>query len=141
MMTDDSYTPLPAAARLQRLTPVIVVDAIEPCLPFWTGRLGFEQRVAVPADDGSIAFVALERDGIEIMYQTQASVAAEGEQFARMYRGHSVALFIEVSDLDAVEQAVRGAEVVKPRHQTFYGTSELYVKEPGGNVVGFAQRS
>jgi len=27
---------------------------------------------------------------------------------------------------------------VKPRHQTFYGSTEFYVREPGGNVVGFA---
>jgi len=31
--------------------------------------------------------------------------------------------------------------VVKARHQTFYGSTELYVREPGGNVVGFAQMS
>jgi hypothetical protein len=28
--------------------------------------------------------------------------------------------------------------VVKERHQTFYGSTEFYVREPGGNVVGFA---
>jgi hypothetical protein len=30
---------------------------------------------------------------------------------------------------------------VKPRHQTFYGSTEIYVREPGGNTVGFAQMS
>jgi len=34
---------------------------------------------------------------------------------------------------------VSGAPIVKPRHDTFYGSTELYVKEPGGNLVGFAQ--
>jgi hypothetical protein len=33
---------------------------------------------------------------------------------------------------------LEGAPVVKPRHQTFYGSTEIYVKEPGGNTVGFA---
>jgi hypothetical protein len=28
---------------------------------------------------------------------------------------------------------------VKPRHETFYGSTELYVREPGGHTVGFAQ--
>jgi hypothetical protein len=28
---------------------------------------------------------------------------------------------------------------VKPRHKTFYGSIEIYVREPGGNTVGFAQ--
>jgi len=48
-------------------------------------------------------------------------------------------LFITVPSLDAVERAVAGAPVVKPRHKTFYGSEELYIKEPGGNTVGFAQ--
>jgi hypothetical protein len=38
-----------------------------------------------------------------------------------------------------VEQAVAGAPVVKPRHTTFYGSAEIYVREPGGHTVGFAQ--
>jgi hypothetical protein len=29
--------------------------------------------------------------------------------------------------------------VVKARHKTFYGSTELYVREPGGNTVGFAR--
>ena len=32
-----------------------------------------------------------------------------------------------------------GAPLVKARHETFYGSLECYVKEPGGNTVGFAQ--
>ena len=28
---------------------------------------------------------------------------------------------------------------VKPRHETFYGSTEIYVREPGGNTVGFSQ--
>ena len=55
--------------------------------------------------------------------------------------GHSVALFITVADLDLVAKALEGAPVVKPRHETFYGSTEIYVKEPGGNTVGFAQFS
>jgi hypothetical protein len=40
-----------------------------------------------------------------------------------------------------VEKAVRDAPVVRARHKTFYGSSEIYVREPGGNIVGFAQFS
>ena len=29
---------------VKRLTPIIFVAEIEPCLPFWTERLGFEGR-------------------------------------------------------------------------------------------------
>ena len=53
--------------------------------------------------------------------------------------GHSTVLFVTVDSLDRIEAAVAGAPVVKPRHDTFYGTTELYVTEPGGNLVGFAE--
>jgi hypothetical protein len=75
------------------------------------------------------------------MYQTKASVIADSPDQAGDRSGHSTALFITVpsiDDLDAVERAVRGAPMVKERHQTFYGSTEFYIREPGGNVVGFA---
>ena len=48
-------------------------------------------------------------------------------------------LFIEVDDVDAVEKALQGAEIAVPRRKTFYGADEIFAREPGGNVVGFAQ--
>lgn len=124
---------------LKQLTPVLVVDQVEPCLAFWVDRLGFEITNRVPGDDGKLVFASVQLGGIEIMYQTRASVLQELPSAARDLTGHSVSLFITVADLDAVEKALNGVPVVKPRHQTFYGSTEIYVKEPGGNTVGFAQ--
>jgi uncharacterized glyoxalase superfamily protein PhnB len=128
-----------ASLRLQRLTPVLVVDSVTACLPFWTERLGFELTNHVPGPDGSMTFAILERDGIEVMYQSVASVLEDGGMSKADLGGHSVALFITVYSLDEIEPRLAGAPVVKPRHQTFYGSTEIYVKEPGGNTVGFAQ--
>ena len=127
--------------KLLRLTPVLIVDSVEPCLRFWVDRLGFKSENQVPGPDGKLIFASVERQGIEVMYQTRASVLAEAPNTASDLAGHSVVLFITVADLDAVEEAVAGAPVVKPRHQTFYGSTEIYVREPGGNTVGFAQMS
>lgn len=130
-----------ATARLTRLTPVLIVDAVEPCIAFWVERFGFTATNQVPGPDGTLVFAGVERDGIEIMYQTRASVLADSPSAASELVGHSTALFFTVPDLDSVERAVAGAPVVKPRHKTFYGSTELYVREPGGNTVGFAQFS
>jgi uncharacterized glyoxalase superfamily protein PhnB len=124
---------------LQRLTPVLVVPSVSDCLPFWTDRLGFQVTTQVPGDDGSLAFAILERDGIEIMYQSSASALADGAMTQGDLAGHSVALFITVASIDEVERRIAGAPIAKPRHDTFYGSTEIYVKEPGGNLVGFAQ--
>jgi len=127
------------AIGLKQLTPVMVVDRVEPGLAFWVERLGFTVRNSVPADDGSLIFASADRDGIEVMYQTRASVVADAPQLAKEVMGHSITLFITVDDIDEIERAMAGAPVLKPRHETFYGSTELYVREPGGNTVGFAQ--
>ena len=33
------------SVKLNKLSPVLVVDAIEPCLSFWVDRLGFTLRL------------------------------------------------------------------------------------------------
>ena len=129
----------PNTFGLKHLTPVLVVEEVEPCLRFWTDKLGFTAENQVPGDDGKVVFASAKAGDVEVMYQTRASVLAEQPEAAAELMGHSTVLFIEVENLDRIEQAVAGVPVVKPRHDTFYGSTELYVREPGGNVVGFAQ--
>ncbi|MEO7038580.1 MAG: VOC family protein [Gemmatimonadaceae bacterium] len=124
---------------LRGLTPVLIVESVAECLPFWTDRLGFEMTTQLPGPDGSIVFAILQRETIEVMYQSLASVLADGATTATEVAGHSVALFLTVDSIDDVERAIAGAPVVKARHDTFYGSTEIYVKEPGGNTVGFSQ--
>ena len=125
--------------KLNHLTPVLVVEDVEPCIAFWVERFGFTAENEVPGPDGKLAFASVKIEEMEIMYQTRASVLAENSEAAADFAGHSAVLFLTVDDIDAVEAATAGAPVVKPRHKTFYGSTELYVREPGGNMVGFAQ--
>lgn len=124
---------------LKQLTPVLVVDAVEPGLAFWTDRFGFAKTIELPGPDGRLIFGAAQLGGIEVMYQTRASVIEERPEAASEMNGKSIVLFIQTDDIDAIEKALAGAPVVKPRHDTFYGSTEIYVREPGGHVVGFAQ--
>ena len=130
---------------MRRATPLITVDAIEPCLPFWTDALGFELTVTVPHDD-AIGFAMLDRGPVQIMYQSRASVDADlgasggpatlGGELA----GSTAALFTEVEDLDATIAAVGDVEVVVPRRQTFYGMDEIFVRAPCGTLIGLAAK-
>jgi hypothetical protein len=134
--------PLPnttgAVGAMHKLTPVLVVEAIEPCLAFWTERLGFA-RVAEGPHGDRLGFVILSADGVEIMYQTRASVRDDIPALADEPAG-TVTLFIEVADVTAVERALHDAPTIVPRRTTFYGMDEIGVREPGGNVVIFAQK-
>lgn len=127
-----------SALEFRKLSPVLIVDAIEPCLPFWTDRLGFTRTVEVPEGE-RLGFVILVSDGIEVMYQSRESVRKDLPSLAATPPGAT--LYIEVSDIAAVERALKGIEPVVPRRRTFYGAEEIGVREPGGNVVIFAQPS
>jgi ABC-type dipeptide/oligopeptide/nickel transport system permease component len=61
-------------ALLKQLTPVIIADAVEPGIAFWADRFGFKVTNQVPGPDGKLIFASVEKDGIELMYQTRASV-------------------------------------------------------------------
>jgi uncharacterized glyoxalase superfamily protein PhnB len=125
--------------QLNHLTPVLVVERVEPSVAFWVERLGFTAENQVPGPDGTIVFASVKRGDVEVMYQTRASVAADMPAAGAEVPGTSAVLFVTVENLDTVERAVAGVPVVKPRHHTFYGSTELYVREPGGHMVGFAQ--
>lgn len=122
--------------QFKKLTPIMTVEAIEPCLQFWMDRLGFEKTVEVPEGD-RLGFVILARDGVEVMYQTQSSVLAD--------LGCPIpvggTLYLDVAALDPIIAAMQSADVVVPERTTFYGARELFVREPGGHLVGFAQHS
>lgn len=132
-------------AAMNKVTPILVVPEIEPCLPFWTDKLGFELTATVPHED-KIGFAMLQKGGVELMYQSRASVDADlpasgapANLGAELERGTST-LFIEVDRLDDVIAALGDTAVLVPRRQTFYGMDEIFVRPPCGTLVGFAAR-
>jgi uncharacterized glyoxalase superfamily protein PhnB len=125
------------AITMQSLTPILLVDAIEPCLDFWK-RLGFAVTVEVPEAD-ALGFVILKNGPVEVMYQTRASVAKDVPSMAGL--ASSSVLYIHVTGIDEVIAAVAGAPVVVEKRTTFYGATEYSVQEPAGNVVSFSEVS
>ncbi len=125
-------------AEFKRLTPILFVQAIEPALPFWEDALGFTRSAEVPEGD-RLGFVILQKDGVEVMYQTRASLEADLPDVAARQPVAGTVLFVEVSDVDDVERALREYETIAPRRTTEYGAEEIVLREPGGNIVVFAQ--
>ena len=122
--------------HIRKIVPIIAVDAIEPCLPFWIDRLGFTLTVQVPHEE-RLGFVILAKNGLEVMYQSRASMDADVPGVAAP--GHGIALYVDVDDINAIERVMAGFDVVVPRRTTFYGADEIFVRAPCGTVVGFAQ--
>jgi uncharacterized glyoxalase superfamily protein PhnB len=131
--------------EVRKVTPIMVVEAIEPCLPFWTERLGFEVTVTVPHED-AFGFAILQKGALELMYQSRASIDADlmasgaPKGLAKELAGSTTTLFIEVERLDDVIAVLGDTEVVVPRRQTFYGMDEIFVRPPCGTLVGLAAK-
>src|SRR3954453_16239934 len=123
----------------RKITPVLIVDVIEPVLPFWQA-LGFEQVVAVPHGE-NIGFVILVRDSVKVMYQSIASVREDTPSTLAGPRAlGAAAVYIEVDDFDAVAARLpKNAEVVVPPRGAPYVATEIFVRDPAGNIIGFAQ--
>jgi uncharacterized glyoxalase superfamily protein PhnB len=123
---------------IKRITPVLYVEKIEPCIPFWVDRLGFNKTVEVP-DGDSLGFVILQKGSLEIMYQTFAGAEKDVEALPQEISGGRTFLYIEIDNLEEVIQAMKGANLVLPKRTTFYGATEIGVKDPAGHMIVFAE--
>lgn len=121
--------------KMVSLAPVMLVDDIEPCLPFWE-KLGFTRTAEVP-EGSKLGFVMLVKDGVTLMYQSRASVAKDVPALSQE-PSHSF-LFVTVSRLDEILHQLKGVPALVPERNTFYGSREIAVREPGGNVITFAE--
>jgi hypothetical protein len=117
------------------LAPILIVDTIEPVLPFWE-RLGFVRTTTVP-ETAPYQFAILACDGTEVMLQTRASGAEDtGPELTRDVRAS--VLYLTVGAIEAVMEALGEPDIALPRRTTFYGADELWVRDPAGNIIGFA---
>ena len=125
--------------NVKRITPVLLVQEIEPLLPFWVDGLGFTKAVEVPEGD-QMGFVIFQKGSVEVMYQTYASVEKDAPpSMAAEARKGPTYLYMEVDNLEAVLAAMKDAHLVMPVRTAFYGMKEFAVQDPGGHFITFAQ--
>jgi len=127
------------------VTPVLMVDAIEPVLELWERRVGLP-RIASVEHDGRLGFAMYAGEGWSLMYQTWASalddIGAESpaaRQAIEAMHGDRQTVFVKVSDLAAIERALAGVPLLMPRRTTFYGATEIGIEDPAGHLITFAQ--
>lgn len=125
--------------NVKRITPVLFVQEVEPCVKFWAERFGFQKTAEVP-DGGKLAFAMLQKGNVELMYQSYESADKDvGTAISQVARKGPTFLYVEVDNLDETIAAAKGAEVVMPKRNTFYGSTEIGIKDPAGHWVTFAE--
>ena len=124
--------------NVKRITPVLFVPEVEPCLKFWVDRLGFQKTAEVP-DGDKLAFAMLQKGSVELMYQSYSSADKDVTPISQVVRKGPTFLYVEVDRLDDAIAATKGAEVVMPVRETFYGSREIGIKDPAGHFITFAE--
>lgn len=118
-----------------KITPVLLAQDVDACVRFWN-RLGIEATMTFPFGEET-GFAALAAGDVELMYQSFAmSSAQDAKAIERVERA---IVYLEVSSLAEIEARLGDAEVVVPVRETGHGTRELYVRDPAGNLIGFAE--
>jgi len=123
---------------INKSTPILHVKAVEPSIKFWNERFGFKTTIQVPEGD-HVGFVALDNGSVELMYQTYQGMNDAADPLKKAVDQGPSFIFMEVPDINAVIDALKGAEIVQGLHETFYKSKEVVAKEPGGHFVIFSQ--
>ncbi|MGB8324943.1 MAG: hypothetical protein WCE52_18440, partial [Candidatus Acidiferrum sp.] len=78
-------------------------------------------------------------DGVEVMYQTYASVEKDMPAILGEVRKGPTFLYVQLDNLDEVKGALKKGDVYMPERKTFYGATEIGVKDAAGHFITFAQ--
>src|SRR5689334_10105895 len=106
--------------KLDKLTTLLVVDRIEPCLPTWE-KLGYSVLARVP-EEGAADFAMLKGNAGELMLQTRKSLA--GDLGAIAEKKPDFLLYADVASLAQAKKAIPDAKVIVSERKTFYGAKE-----------------
>jgi hypothetical protein len=122
-----------------KMTPLLYVDQVENCLPFWIDGLGFEKVMGVE-DEGKLLFALLRKGEQELMLNSRQLILRESPLVAE-YARPNAPVYVDVDSLSSVRELARKYDIVVPEHKTSYGTNEIILREPGGNLVWFASHA
>jgi hypothetical protein len=122
-----------------RITPLLYVDEIENCLPFWIDGLGFEKVLGVE-DGGKLLFALLRKEEQELMLNSRVLIRRESPLVADFTKPNAP-IYVDVETLSSARELAKKYDVIVPEYKTSYGTHEMILQEPGGNLVWFASQA
>jgi hypothetical protein len=123
---------------LLKMTPLLYVDQVENSLPFWIDGLGFEKVMGIE-DEGKLLFALLRKGEQELMLNSRQLILRESPLVADFAKPNAP-VYVDVGSLSRVRELAKKYDVVVPEHKTSYGTNEMILLEPGGNLVWFASQ-
>ncbi len=126
---------------LKKLTPNLMVEDVARTLAFYRETLGFEVVTTLPEQE-PFDFAIVQRDGVELMFQSRPSLSENVPALSGSPIGASQTFYIEVTGIrDLYESLREKVEIVVDFHTTFYGTQEFYFRDINGYILSFSEAS
>jgi len=116
--------------------PMITVDSVDSLRAFYVEKLGFQHMMGVVGKDGQFDFCTVVRDGAKVMLmRPQEPLGGTGPSSAK----RPVEIYLEVSDVDALHDEVRGRDVrvTLPLETQWWGDRTFAVMDPYGYQIWF----
>ena len=122
-----------------RLTPNLMVEDVRHTLTFYQDILNFRVVMTLP-ETAPFDFAIVQRDGVELMFQSRQSLSENVPALSGSAIGASQTFYIEVAGINELYQQLRDkVEIVVDLHTTFYGTQELYFRDINGYILSFSE--
>jgi lactoylglutathione lyase len=127
--------------EIKKLTPNLIVSSVEQSLAFYCGVLGFTKAGTVP-DDSPYVFAIVQSGPVEIFFNARGPAVAEYPALANRPIGGTLTLYMEVSGVVKIYDALKGhVKVTMPLEKKFYGVTEFAFEDPDGYVITYAERT
>jgi uncharacterized glyoxalase superfamily protein PhnB len=124
---------------LKKLTPNLMVEDIQRTIDFYRDVLGFSVLTTVE-NDGEVGFAVMQRDSVELMFQSRKSLSENVPALTGSSIGASQTFYIEVSGIDPLYAQLKSkVTIVVDLHTTFYGTREFYFRDINGYILSFSE--
>ena len=124
---------------LKKLTPNLMVEDVARTIAFYREVLGFQVLTTLPEQE-PFDFAIVQRDGVELMFQSRASLSDNVPALTGVPIGASQTFYIDVEGIRDLYQALHDkVEIVVDFHTTFYGTQEFYFRDINGYILSFSE--
>jgi PhnB protein len=130
-MSKGKVKPVPDGYH--NLTPYLIVDGAAKALDFYQRAFGGRERMRMPGPGGKVGHAELTiGDSVIMLADEHPEMGARGP---RAFGGAAVSLHLYVEDVDAtVKTAVaRGAKLLRPVEDKFYGDRTGTIEDPFGH--------
>lgn len=125
--------------KFEQLSPNLIVDDVNKAVEYYIRNLGFTMVVSVP-ESGKFNFAIVNRDGINIMFQTLPSIQEDMPALKVVSKGSLGTFYINIRGVDAFYKELKGkVDIVVDMRSTFYGAKEFVVKDLNGYFLAFAE--